>query len=318
MKTVYKNILKSIFFITGLVLLLFLTSELFRPKYSENAEEGADPLSEGIACEPEHTIDVLIIGDSEAFNSIIPVEIWDDYGITSYVCATPLQKLSCTEKLLSNTFEAQSPKLVILETDAIFTKVSFNDALSNKAELVFPIFNYHDRWKFFSCDDPKLIANHTSQKNSKGYQISKDVVPADASKYMEESSEIEPIDSLNRSYVESLKEYCEENGAEFMLLSTPSTRNWNAKRHNSMEKLAKELDIDYIDMNTLQQEIKIDWLKDSRDGGDHLNLYGAQKATDYLGRYLNETGKFESHKSDSAYESWEEESEKWNTGTEVE
>ena len=318
MKTTYKNIIKSIFFTTGLVILLFLSSELFRPKYSEDVEEIKDPLSEGITNEPENTIDVLIIGDSEAFNSIIPVRIWEKYGITSYVCATPLQRLSYTEKLLQDTFDSQSPKLVILETDAIFTEVSFNDALTNKAELIFPIFTYHDRWKFFNCNDQSLIANHTSEKNSKGYHLSKEVMVADASGYMEESSELEPIQDLNRSYVESLKEYCDEHGAEFMLLSTPSTRNWNYKKHNSMEKLAKELKVEYIDMNTHQQEIQIDWAKDSRDGGDHLNLYGAEKATEYLGRYLNETGKFESHKEDKAYESWNEESEKWETGTEVE
>jgi hypothetical protein len=34
--------------------------------------------------------------------------------------------------------------------------------------------------------------------------------------------------------------------------------------------------------------MKIDYTTDTRDGGDHLNVYGAIKATGYIGRWLNE------------------------------
>ena len=41
----------------------------------------------GILAEEENTIDTIIIGNSEAYSSIIPMELWKDYGYTSYNCA---------------------------------------------------------------------------------------------------------------------------------------------------------------------------------------------------------------------------------------
>lgn len=43
-------------------------------------------------------------------------------------------------------------------------------------------------------------------------------------------------------------------------------------------------------MNTLREEIPINWNTDTRDKGDHLNYFGAVKATEYFGKYLEEKG----------------------------
>ena len=41
-----------------------------------------------------------------------------------------------------------------------------------------------------------------------------------------------------------------------------------------------------IDFNMLLDDIDFDWINDTRDGGNHLNDFGAQKVTRYLGEYL--------------------------------
>ena len=77
-------------------------------------------------------------------------------------------------------------------------------------------------------------------------------------------------------------------------------------RHNSIERFAKEIGVDYIDMNTMPSEVPIDWEHDTRDMGDHLNIYGAEKATAYLGSYLEDTGLLTDHRDDPAYSGWNE------------
>lgn len=306
MRHYIKNILKSALFILGLIALLWLSSGLLSPK-NNNTEGGMiDPVANGILSEPKNSIDVLIIGDSETYSSMIPLKIWEEHGITSYCCGTSAQVLSYSEQFLHNAFRNQTPKVVILETNAIFRKISFGNALLNRMDPVFSVFTYHNRWKTLNENDFSMSANYTSVNHTKGYYFTTATAAADDSNYMKHSSEYEPISSRNRYYVERMKKYCDDNGAKFILVSTPSTVNWNAKRHNAIQVLAEELNVEYIDMNILRTEIPIDWKTDSRDKGDHLNHFGAEKVTKYLGKYLAGTGLIDINKDTKTCTQWNE------------
>ena len=68
---------------------------------------------------------------------------------------------------------------------------------------------------------------------------------------------------------------------------------------------ASNKNISYLDLNMYVEELGIDWKNDSRDGGDHLNYYGAVKVTDYMGDYLYNLNILPNHKGDAKYSSWE-------------
>ena len=67
----------------------------------------------------------------------------------------------------------------------------------------------------------------------------------------------------------------------------------------------------YIDLNLKAKELGIDWKKDSYDRGDHLNLFGAQKVTAYLGKYIDEKYDMTDHRGDSVYQDWDRLAEKY-------
>ena len=69
-------------------------------------------------------------------------------------------------------------------------------------------------------------------------------------------------------------------------------------------KYADSKNISYLDLNLYVDELGIDWNLDSRDGGDHLNYYGALKITDYMGNYLYNLNILPNHKGDKKYDSW--------------
>ena len=98
--------------------------------------------------------------------------------------------------------------------------------------------------------------------------------------------------------------FCREQGAQLVLFSSPSTANWDYLRHNAVAQFAKELGVEYIDMNLMTQEIPIDWETDTRDRGDHLNHDGAEKVSLWLGSYLADTGLFEDKRTWEAYTAW--------------
>ena len=109
------KILKSVSFICILLVILILLSRLFEPK-NNSVEAGMHYRgASGILAEPDNTIDVIFIGNSEAYSSIIPMEMWNDYGYTSYVCASPEQLLPVSTKILGESIKRQKPKVVVLE-----------------------------------------------------------------------------------------------------------------------------------------------------------------------------------------------------------
>lgn len=298
-----KNFLSSVSFILILVVLLFTVSKILLPAKASVAGI-IDPMAMGIVYEKKQTIDVLFIGDSETYSAFVPLNLWKDYGITSYGCGTAAQKLSKTIGILQKAFANQKPKVVFLETNAIFRKMEAVDALLLKSDLLKQTFVFHNRWKTM------IPGNNTSEttvynNETKGYKFSAAVSPADTKNYMSGTSGKARISSLNRTYVKEITDFCKNNGAKLVMVSTPSTKNWSMLKHNAVKDLAKEYKIEYIDMNLMQEEIPIDWKNDTRDKGDHLNYYGASKVTGYIGKYLSETGLVENHKGDSEYSQWD-------------
>ena len=304
MRDTIKRSLLCVAFVTGLDLILFVLSIVVmmgnRSKTELNPVITANKISE----EPAGTIDVLILGDSESYCSIIPLKMWEDHGITSYCCGTPAQKLSNTDQLLRKAFENQSPKIVILETNAILREFNPYNEVLQKADTTFSIFNHHNLWKKLFSKKSEASSGYIYIDNAKGYRFTTTIAAADTSDYMKETNALTVVPARNREYIESFKLFCQEKGAKLILVSTPSTVNWNMSRHNAVSKLSEELDIEYIDMNLMTDEIPIDWKKDTRDNGDHLNYFGAQKVTSYLGQYLSGTGLLKSRKNDTDLKQW--------------
>jgi len=312
MLSVIKNTGKAAVFTAGLAGLLTVTSFVVQPKDNSEDDGIHDGLANGILAEPDETIDVLVVGDSEVYAAIMPLRMWEKQGITAYACGTGAQKLGYTFDFVRKNAETQSPDVVVLETNTLYRELSYDDVLYNRAEGLFPFFAYHSRWKSVTKRDLNPAVEYTHVSETKGYSFSEDIVPADDSGYMTVSDEKEPIQSISRTYVKKISDFCKKNGSELILLSTPSTLNWNYPRHNSVQELADEIGASYIDMNILRDEVPIDWQTDTKDSGDHMNYTGAVKVSDYLGSYLIETGKVRSHKGDKAYSQWDKAAEEFN------
>lgn len=307
MKKIIKRIVSCVLFVAILLGLLQVSSLVFQPKSNDKVSGIHYPRANGIFSEPKDSIDTVFIGDSEVYHSFIPLNIWRDYGITSYDVSSPSQKLVYSMEFLKKTFEKQSPKIVFLETNAIFRKSYLEDEITYKAEQIFPVFRYHDRWKNLQLKDFSATVEYTANENNKGYYFTKKSKPATdkaIKEYMKYSDVSAPILSTNKKYLNGIAKFCKTHGARLVLISTPSTKNWNYQRHNTMEAISKDLGVDYIDTNLLRDDIPIDWKKDTKDKGDHLNYNGAVKLTDYVGKYLDDTKLFKDKRNDPSYDNW--------------
>lgn len=299
----FKRAMQITAFLMGLVIILLGLSYLFVPK-NNNAEGDLNGKFNGILGEKSNTIDVIVLGDSESFSAISPMEIWGKAGYTSYVCGSVEQPLDYSFKILKKVFTNQSPKVVVIETNTIFREVNFKSSLITKLDDVFTIIENHNRWKKFSFKTMLDKVDYTWTDNNKGYYFSKVISASDNPNYMIPTDESEEIAQANLYILKDIKDFCDSKGAKLVLLSTPSTKNWNYERHNGISKMAKDFKVDYIDLNLMNDTIKIDWNTDTRDKGDHLNHSGAVKVTNYLSEYLISTSLLVDKRNNAEYQNW--------------
>lgn len=303
MRDILKHIASLLCFTLGLIMLLTLSSHFVKSGNKENKTNEYVGMKYDISSETDNTVDVIFLGDSEYTSSFIPIKLWEEYGYTSFNCGIPGQNLSKLYDVLQYSFQYQNPKIVILETDAIFRNLKYSDYAEKKAGKAFPILIYHNNWKQNNADLYKR--KHTGKKSyTKGYRFSLQSAPADTYGYMKPSKGTTVIQSAKLDYINKIKKLCDDNSCELILVSTPSTKNWNYSRHNSIAILASELNVKYIDMNLKTKEVPIDWKTDTRDKGDHMNYYGALKVTHYTGELLKSTGKCTDKRDSSDSSEW--------------
>lgn len=109
--------------------------------------------------EPADTIDVLVIGDSESYTTVSPMEIWDKEGIPSYVGGQTGQKIQESYYMLKKALKTQKPKVVAIETNMIFRPQSavrgIKETLVQTMLYYFPVFRLHNSWKAWVTGEDK-------------------------------------------------------------------------------------------------------------------------------------------------------------------
>lgn len=291
--------------------ILFYLSILLEPK--ENSEEAGVALRDTkgmlLMGEPKETIDVYFFGDSITFTGISPMQMWEDTGMTSYVCGQSGQKIVEVYFWLRELYDAQTPEVVVLETNTLYNGegavFEADYGLGETIQYYVPAVKYHNRWKNLHWNDLKKKPNYKERDLFKGFEIKREVEPYSGGTYMQETGEKQKTDVISMYYLDKVKTFCEKREIELLLVSVPSPDSWNMEQHNAVAEYAEKQKLTYLDMNLYLEEIGIDWQEDTMDSGIHLNCAGAKKVSGYMGNYLAEHYKLTDHREDRKYKSWE-------------
>lgn len=302
-----KKIVGSIAFMLGLAIILALVSKIMRPKSEVFNVYGVESKLNEIAEEPVESLDVLIYGDSESYASFNPLQMFMEYGISSYICGTSMQKLCDTSVLVEKTYDAQTPDIVILETTCFYTQADIyaddDGKIMNTAKRLVPIMSYHNVWKSYI---PMEKLYNYDDRELRGFRYRPAIKPYKGGAWMNPSDPIQPIEESSKKYIRRIASFLAERNVQLIFVSAPTPENWNYGRHLAVMELAKELNVPYVDLNLLCDELKIDWQNDTKDEGNHLNYTGAKKVTSYLGQYLLDNYGLTDHRGDELYDRWEE------------
>jgi hypothetical protein len=274
--------------------------------------------------EPENSIEIAGIGNSDLYSAIVPAEIWRQAGYTSTLLCAPKQTVRQSNDMLMKLYNVQTPKLVIIETDMLYkhkpkretdiidsdetrsldpffdamNPEDFEDIIKGQA----PIFMFHNKWKTIT----KKSKGGVKDLHSHGYHLSVKKKPIVLSQYMVKTDKLDRIKTGEMQGIIDMINFCREKGSEVMLLEVPAPDSWSYERYNAVKKLAEEQKVNFLDMNLYMDEIGIRPSEDFRDLGNHLNYYGAVKASRYLTAYLLEHYELEDLKTNPDYDYWEE------------
>jgi hypothetical protein len=251
--------------------------------------------SDIIQNEEDTTFDSLFLGDSQGWSTYSPIQMYGEYGFTSYNACTAGQFPYDASILLKNFYKTKKTNLVVVDVNMVFTSVNF---LKLGLMWIFPIFHYHNVDELSSLQDYSSKKGFNEYDGSLGYTGSLN--------YMEENEKSDLIRFDCSKALEDIYELCKENNSQLLLVNTVSPLHWNQKRHDKIQKWCEEHNVNYVDYNetSLNQQIGFDYSTDFRDGGDHLNLSGSKKVCAYLGSYLQTTYELEDHRKDEKYQAW--------------
>lgn len=124
------------------------------------------------------------------------------------------------------------------------------------------------------------------------------------------------IDDFQKSELERVFEFCEEENIKVVFISIPSLRNLEIQKElTTILKYCSDRGYDTIDFGSREmfEEVGIDPTTDFYDNG-HVNLSGGEKMTDYVCRFLIENGySTVDHREQTDYEMWAEATENYFT-----
>ena len=275
-----KRILRVLGFFLAVILMLQLTSLFLKQRYDRLDIGKMNYHFSGIYGEAPHTIDVLLIGDSECYSGFSPMEMWERQGLTAYGAGTLAQTPQETYEYLRDILKHQSPSVVVLETEeffSMFTEVTLDRWLRSQMRMAFPGLDNHDSWRAWGSAVSEPAPRYVD--DSKGYyHVYEAKTPSDhqLEQYMKPSEETETMDGRRLRIFRRIVKLCEDRDIQLVLVSTPSTKNWNMPRHNTMTELSEACGIPYLDLNLLTENLGLDWERHTQDGGDHLNHGGAR------------------------------------------
>ena len=300
-----KSFIKGVTFLFLLLIMCEVISYLMLPYKGNFKKYGMYNKAEyDILNERPDTVDVLFVGDSLVYSSISPMVIWNEYGYTSFDCAAPGQIIKDTYKNIKIGIDSQHPKIIFMEADTIYrdsTKQKYKDRQKQKMKNYLPLEKFHDNWKkmfTFQPNDEKWL------NINKGYVYITKTKPGfvDYPK-MKKRDKMQKISAGNLEYFDKIVSLCKENNVKLVLISDPTQISWSYPKHLTTTLLAKERDLDFIDMN-IDNPAKIDWNTETKDKGNHVNYKGAKKTSRYFGSYIKDTKLVEDHRDDDSYRLW--------------
>lgn len=262
--------------------------------------------------EEKNSLDVVILGSSEVFAGYSAGLAYGKYGYTSYPFATDSSSVEIWKSQLNEVLKHQNPSVILLEIsgvlyekdEQIFDDVSLRRYLDNipfsmnkiqtladcqlqeeTLSYLFSIVKYHDNVNnAVHAFQEKMYYSRLGYARLRGFLTRTDIDDAPSLDYSGEKT----LD-LNENafdYLTDFVDYCKSKGIENIVFCRFPHKYYEegdldlVYRKNTAKKYILEAGYDFLDLEATADEIGL--TDADYYNCYHLNVFGAEKLTDYL------------------------------------
>lgn len=275
--------------------------------------------------QPENTIDVLMVGSSATQADYASAYAYEKYGFTSYPYSLDGATCAVWKPALQDALRTQRPKLVVVDvfgggydtelmetrSNQVYTimthvplsrekvemakEINRNTGKSSVVSLLFPFIKYHSnvpsnlrtlnnrlKMEFAGPSPMRGIETHT--RTRKLADVDEDTFTSDTAE----------LDSNAERMIREFIDYCKSENLQVLFVKYPSVLTTEDAdemlvnlRANRILEIAEENGYPTLNMQPLFHDLGLEEQKDFYNHG-HANIWGQQKITDYLGRYIQE------------------------------
>lgn len=315
-------------FIIGIV--FFRLSYLFRGSLTDFGRKNVM----GLMSEPDNSCDVIFVGASATYMYFQPYKAFEKYGISSYDIASSGLKAESILPFVKQARKTQKDAMFVIDMRPFQyysekkedNKYRFEMAADsmpygyNRFVMIEDIvkkygYDYAERIAFHfdlasrhSADgvlnsyDAWIHSNNRFDNNSRGFYgeefwayLEEPVITTEERRSL--------VTNAERTFRE-LASYIVKNSLPALFVVCPYAETEEDRMiYNTLEDISAEYGIEFLNANKYYREIGIDFSHDFADI-NHVNCYGADKYTDFIGQYLVEKYFLPDHRNEEEYDSW--------------
>lgn len=322
--------LKHILFVAIICVVFGVTNGIFQHKNIQNK-----PIQDFFSGDG-NDYDVLVFGPSYMFCTFNPVELYQTYGLLSFVPGTSCQPIEVTYHYLKKALDIYRPRVVLVGADMfVFSRdryllqdgnahtavdcfpvgldyirlVSDLNVSSQHDEFLFPLIKYHQRWKSLGQNDfssafspPSNETERLAIKGHMAYFTSRQ--KGDIRKVNMAKAVRSPVFSDYLRYLDEIHKLSSSHGCDLVLLASARSNALANGRLASFQDYATSKGIAFLNLVECFDETGISNETDFYDAF-HLNCFGAEKATRYIGKWLTEHYTFNTNMTAECRARWD-------------
>ncbi len=333
-----KNLLQIVGFAVCGVLVVLLLSAIFRPDNVNNQNIA------GFYGEKKNTLDVVYMGGSAVFVYWQPLTAYENYGITSYDYAADTMQAEMYSYLIKEVQKTQDPDVLIIDarafqyrdsnmkpTGAVYRNVLSSTPFSiERAQIIEEIIPKYlpedeDKWSYhfdlalyhtrygelpYDIDYQLKVLRGEYEHPYKGYFTIKRTKKI--KKNHIDTKEINEPSEETAKILDEMISQLKDTGKKVLFVVSPyEETNEHKKIYNWVEQKVTSAGFDFLDANEHRDEMGLDYDNDFYNDS-HVNMYGSNKYTDFLAKYLKEHYELVDRREDANYDSWDDLLENWH------